>query len=310
MSILYKALSIFFVLFFFLGGCTFGPVFGGDVPIGPRGIIYEQDDRLDYYEIKDQTIIEQAKSCPVIMYSSALIEKDDGSFTVSPYTSADGSLFTYGQRYNFDKITQKFSNQPMAGSCSSFLVAPNIVITAGHCVHGKSEHTLSKMRFVFGFWMESKTSTEFNLPSDNVYSVKRIVHYEYNRLTSVDFAVIELDRDVTVAEPLKVSIESAEKGDAVYIIGYPNGLPLKYSPNANVFRSNSKSFVASLDAFQGNSGSPVFNSNGEVTGVYISTYLLLIGTDYYGRLKPWGATPTDLSGNKSTHAKHFISHIP
>lgn len=309
MSIFTKALSLLLVFSIFSTGCTLGPVFGGDIPIGPKGIIYKKDDRKDYYEIYEIEIQEQAKACPVLLHSSRLKQKEDGNFEIKPHKNKDGSFFTYGERYNFEEVTKTFANQPMAGSCSAFLVAPNIVITAGHCFHEKTETQIKGMRFVFGFWMNSKNEPNLNVPSENVYSVKRVIHYEYSPISSIDYAVIELDRECTVAKPLEIASDEVNIGDYVYSIGYPNGLPLKYSPNAEVFRVNDNSFVASLDLFKGNSGSPVFNANGEVVGVYISTYLIIIGTNYYGRLKPWGHTPTDLSGNRSTHAKYWKDYI-
>lgn len=304
-----KTLSLLLVFTFFLGGCTLGPVFGGDIPIGPKGIIYGEDDRLDYYEIYEIKIQEQAKACPALMDSSRLIKQEDGSFNIKPYMQADGSIYTYGERYNFEESVQNFKDQPMASSCSAFLVAPNIVVTAGHCIHDKPQQELYEKRFVFGYWMNSKDEANLNVPAENVYTIKRVIHSEYSPLSAIDYAVIELDREVTVAKPLTISNKNVESGDYVYAIGYPNGLPLKYSPNAYVFRVNTESFVASLDLFKGNSGSAVFNANGEVVGVYISTYLILIGPDYYGRIKPFGPAILDLSGNRSTHIEYFRGYI-
>jgi len=305
-----KLIASLLIFTIFMTGCTLGPVFGGDIPIGPKGIIYEEDDRLDFYEIYDLEIQKQAKACPALMHSNRLVKQADGSYNIKPYMQSDGSMWTYGERYDFEEVVQRFKNQPMASSCSAFLVAPNIVITAGHCIDGKTEDQLSGIRFVFGYWMESSSDAKLNVPEENVYSIGKVIHSEYSKLNAIDYAIIELDRDVTVAEPLKISEKEVKVGDQVYIIGYPNGLPLKYAPNAEVYRVNQQSFVASLDAFKGNSGSPVFNSEGEIVGVYITTYLIIIGTDYYGRWKKHGYAPADLSGNRSTHSEYFDQHVP
>jgi hypothetical protein len=47
----------------------------------------------------------------------------------------------------------------------------------------------------------------------------------------------------------------------LFVIGHPCGLPQKYAPGAKV-RHNSATpfFVANLDTYGGNSGSPVFNA--------------------------------------------------
>jgi hypothetical protein len=60
-------------------------------------------------------------------------------------------------------------------------------------------------------------------------------------------------------------------GQAVHVIGHPVGLPAKYAPNATV-RDNAPAafFVANLDTYGGNSGSPVFNSDThEVEGILV-----------------------------------------
>ncbi len=45
------------------------------------------------------------------------------------------------------------------------------------------------------------------------------------------------------------------------LLGHPNGLPLKVADSASVLRNDEpRSFDTDLDAFQGNSGSPVFDA--------------------------------------------------
>jgi hypothetical protein len=45
-----------------------------------------------------------------------------------------------------------------------------------------------------------------------------------------------------------------KKGDEVYALGHPNGLPLKYSFGGEVISAADSIFVATLDTFSGNSG--------------------------------------------------------
>ncbi len=55
----------------------------------------------------------------------------------------------------------------------------------------------------------------------------------------------------------------------VFVLGHPSGLPTKFADGANV-RDNSlaPSFLANLDTYGGNSGSPVFNAQTrEVEGI-------------------------------------------
>ncbi|MGK7898838.1 MAG: serine protease [Xenococcus sp. (in: cyanobacteria)] len=54
----------------------------------------------------------------------------------------------------------------------------------------------------------------------------------------------------------------------VFVIGHPSGLPLKFA-NGTQVRDHSPSsfFVANLDTYGGNSGSPVFNEDEGLTTV-------------------------------------------
>jgi hypothetical protein len=73
--------------------------------------------------------------------------------------------------------------------------------------------------------------------------------------------------------PLKVSLHDVAKGQELYMIGHPAGLPAKYADDAVVvdLREDRKLFSADLDAYGGNSGSPVFDkATGRVVGVLVA----------------------------------------
>ncbi len=297
-----KSLVVFLILSLFLSGCSVVPrVLGGDEIYNPTGVIYGADDRLDYYQIYDLQIQQQADAVAAMTYSWRLSEQENGSFDIRPYA-------TYGERFDLEPGSL-FYDQPLNSSCTAFLVAPNILVTAGHCVHNKTEEEISSIRYIFGYRMNSADEANLNIPAENVYSINRVIYSSYRILANVDFAVIELDRDVTCAEPLTIATENVEDGDYVYIIGYPSGLPLKYAPNGRVFDTGTNSFLATIDAFKGNSGSPVFNANGEVVGVYISTYLIIIGGNTYGRITSDNPHPLTYFGNRSTNVSIFSPQL-
>jgi len=78
---------------------------------------------------------------------------------------------------------------------------------------------------------------------------------------SPDWGLVRLDRAVTEATPLPLRrTEQVADGQPVLMVGYPWGVPRKYVAGAMV-RENAEStyFQANIDAYRGNSGSPVIN---------------------------------------------------
>ena len=95
------------------------------------------------------------------------------------------------------------------------------------------------------------------------------------------------------------------------MLGYPSVLPLKYTYNAKVVNdSNIKYFEADLDAFGGNSGSAVFNDDGEVTGILVRGYSDFVFDSRRGcnglRYVPSGGA----RGEQITRSERWINLIP
>jgi hypothetical protein len=93
-----------------------------------------------------------------------------------------------------------------------------------------------------------------------------------NEATGVDFALVRLDRTIPNHLPLVLDLDGGvKKGTVVYVLGYPLGLPLKLADGALVSSVlDAGYFVANLDTFGGNSGSPVFNaSTNQVEGILV-----------------------------------------
>lgn len=164
---------------------------------------------------------------------------------------------------------QRFAKQPVPAFCSGALIAPDVILTAGHCVRvaGSREGVpLNKMLFVFDFDMQSPTVVSIGLPGRNVYAAKSLIkRVETN---TVDYALIRLDRKVVGRTPLKVAPrESLFVGKSLFVIGHPSGLPTKLANHAAISKLGTTTFVSNLDTFAGSSGSPVFSVLNNIVGV-------------------------------------------
>jgi V8-like Glu-specific endopeptidase/subtilisin-like proprotein convertase family protein len=175
--------------------------------------------------------------------------------------------------------TERFLDQPAPGYCSAFLIAPDLVATAGHCINLQTPlHTTS---FVFGFGYDRAGDPNVrNVPATDVYRGVAVVGHLYNpneitlsdranREYWHDWAVIQLDRPVTGRTPVELRTSSVTHGESVTAIGHPSGIPTKVTAGRVVDATKRLYFNTDLDIYQGNSGSLVADASGRATGIVI-----------------------------------------
>lgn len=227
-------------------------------------VVYGADDRTDFHAIADDTWRARARSTATLVPRGRLTLNDDGS--------VDYEATVYGPHFDLCP-DQPFYDQPRLGRCSATLIDDDVVLTAGHCVPGQQR--CDDRRFVFG-WAVTEPGEAPVLRADDVYRCAEILATvdsddDERRL---DFAFIRLDRPVVgwPVAPLASSDEAFALGTPMTVIGYPNGIPLKYAPNGAVINPRAEQrdyFEATLDTFGGNSGSGVFDARGDVVGVLV-----------------------------------------
>jgi V8-like Glu-specific endopeptidase len=175
---------------------------------------------------------------------------------------------------------EKFAQDPsLSYSCSGFLVGPDLIATAGHCMvnTGEDRHETDTYCQAYAWLFDFQTSTSGktntdSVPAENLYKCKEVVYAIREEVAPFrDFALVRLDRPALGRMPLKLSSHPVAMFDDVSMIGYPLGSPMKFSPLSKVLFNDlgRQSFVTNLDAFEGNSGSAVFNRSGEVSGILI-----------------------------------------
>ena len=87
-------------------------------------VIYGVDDRLDIFEVTNPTQLELSSSVCAVVYDTLLNPVgEDFKLSAFPYTSS--SLPPC--------IDEPFRDQSTGAFCTAFLVADDLVVTAGHC---------------------------------------------------------------------------------------------------------------------------------------------------------------------------------
>jgi hypothetical protein len=183
---------------------------------------------------------------------------------------------------------EKFADQPTLGECTGFLISPTLLVTAGHCLLPQGVIDHSDAPFCRDFsWIFNYSTDEHghanveHISAENIFHCKQVIRAENVDLSPLhfpgtvpgqDFAVLELDRAVPHATPLMLENQSPPKPrDTVFALGYPSGLPLKYSGLAEVINwPENFYFTANLNSLSGNSGSPVFNESQHVVGILVA----------------------------------------
>ncbi len=257
-------------------------------------VIYGEDDRRDIKDVTNLNSLNMAKR------TAAMISNNSISFDGDVATISGSTL---GSRRNLC-ASEPFRDQLASANCSGFLVAPDVLVTAGHCI--RSQFSCDSYAWVFDYAVTG-TKTEHTVAKNSVYKCKSIIKQVLDRGTMDDFAVIKLERVVSDREPAQVRLEGKVEDFApLVVIGHPSGLPTKVADGANVRNNNNDYyFVSNLDTYGGNSGSAVFNvDTGMVEGILVRGE-----TDYVRR---GGCTVSNTCTNEGCRGEDVtrITNIP
>ncbi len=243
---------IMFFLNLLLIGALWAPLSFAAIP----PIIYGDDNRIDTFESNSALYQRIAKSTAAQVSKEKMKVRGN---TVELHGPGLGQQFRLCEK-------ERFYHQPFIANCSGFLVAPDIIASAGHCFEDRSDCTQSS--WVFNYKVTDAKQRQVSVSTSDVYKCTEIL--EQSLTDKTDFALIRLDRPVVGVTPVKLATKQITVGTKVVMIGHPSGLPQKITDNAVVKSVSPTEFKATLDAFQINSGSAVFNAeNGELVGILV-----------------------------------------
>lgn len=226
--------------------------------------IYGDDDRIEVLQADDPERRRVARSVAAIIRASEFMALDSTRTSVSPTSLSD--------KYQLKGMPlcqrEPFRTQPASAIGTAFLIGPKTVATAHHCIN---EDNFDRVCLVFDFELSEQGDASTEFPVDQVYSIRRFIGGKFTQ-DAEDWSVVELDREVFGRDPLPFRTNGkAPDGTALYVVGHPLGLPKKIAGNAQIrVNSHDNFFVANLDTYGGNSGSPVFNAmTHEVEGILV-----------------------------------------
>lgn len=229
-------------------------------------VVYGTDDRLEVYEEPNPELQQIARESIVALIQTFRVTRlPSGNYGIRALTLQE-------ERGLCDD--ERFVNQPVAASCSGTLIDDDLVLTAGHCI--SAERPCGSFNYVFNFFLDGPDLLA-PIRDEDVYSCKRVLLERDAPTDAVtpDFVVIQLDRPVEgnhAPVELRPAAVPLAKGDPLRMIGFGSGLPAKIDSGARVADPPTPDrdyFIANLDAFEGHSGSSVYDSSNRLSGILL-----------------------------------------
>lgn len=218
--------------------------------------IYGEDGRR---EVRDSSPEVQALASSVAaLFSRRDVREQGGRFQVIARPMGEVFQLAEGER---------FAEQPSGASGTAWVIDEHHMVTAGHCIPTEGA---AELVCIFGFALDETGEAPEWFEAEQVAFPSAVLSARpQGEEDDGDWAVLRFE-EALAAPPLRVRSREVEVGEEVWMLGCPCGIPLKYAPGGLVTRhKNDDRFYATLDAFAGNSGSPVFDEYHEVVGILV-----------------------------------------
>ena len=276
--------------------------------------VYGTDDRVEEYEVTDPNLRAAGSAVGLLVRRADLVDLGGGMFELAAQSFAwwYQQLDPLGTGHALC-LDEPFRDQPSVGTCAVFLVASDLVGTAGHCV--ACDRAVDWV-VLFDFVMEDALTPVTRFHGDQIYDVAEVIGYHVGY---PDWGLMRLNRHVVGRTPLPLRRDGrVADGQRLVVIGHPWGLPRKYDAGATVQQNTEPTFFqANLDTYQGNSGSPVINADSmQVEGIVcrgMDDFVedVAMGCDR-SRVCPDGGCPSDdgAEWEDATRATAFGMMVP
>lgn len=160
---------------------------------------------------------------------------------------------------------EAFAEQPCGALGTAWVLDDHHMVTAGHCVPpGGADELVC----VFGFAVGLQGDVPASFGAEQVaFPSAALTSHDLDEDEGGDWAILRFEQALE-PPPLRLRVGGVGVGEAVWTLGHPCGLPLKYAPGAVVTRhKNADRFLATLDELAGSPGAPVFDAQPRVVGM-------------------------------------------
>ena len=269
-----------------------------------ENVIYGSDDRHDVHAEPSAELRTLARA------TAALIKPQQLRFSGSSDVELRAAPLGVWDRYC---AGTPFLDQPTAARCGAVLIDDDLVLTAGHCLDDVAR--CSDYAYVFDYLYASPGEIG-PLLRNGVYACRRVAARETSAPDAdelVDFAVLQLDRPASAARPPAAvgALAALSSGDALSVVGFPNGLPAKIDSGAVVVEPRPATldfFSVTSDTFSGSSGSGVYDVSHTVVGLLARGGADLVDQGACRALRRLNEDPNS-PGEQATYAARAIEAL-
>jgi hypothetical protein len=207
--------------------------------------IWFTDNRKNFYKVSDPFRNDAEKVC-CFVDASRVKNYHNGTYELNP-------VGIYGVIDSLDP-REMFYQEPVASFCTGFAVGNDKIVTVKHGVYGRNPNSFI---CIFGFKVNENGEVNTTILEKDVIYVNSIIPSP-----NLDFVIIRTNKNIA-PHRIETRLLSEQLSDnaLLHIVGFPRGLPIKIADEGTVkFNDRGNYFYAKIDAFKGNSGSPIYNS--------------------------------------------------
>jgi hypothetical protein len=167
------------------------------------------------------------------------------------------------------------NHQPDLSTCTGTLIAPDLVLCAGHCVSDPNDLNGRSGSVTFDF----ETNCDGTRPSGynpKFYKVNKTIRSKYTETGGLDYSLLQLKTPVAGVAPVPMRSDLPSVNDEVFEVHHPQAITKKVSARhtgaqARIskidFSNGYRYLFANCDLTGGSSGSALFDMAGRIIGI-------------------------------------------
>lgn len=238
--------------------------------------MWAQVQGVDTREFAKQSKSTAASSSLIVISNLSSVNKGRGEFRIGTARAGDFYSLCKGERF-YDSFIAHGAN------CAATMIAPNIAVTASHCMQRNEfgNVTCDSRYFVAGIDQDNLRGVHNTRRQLATCQVLASGISMYDDSPSTDWTLLELRSvegaalpDDFAASPVPLAKPGLPKvGDKVHTFGHPQRLAgVKSRGKVNYVGSGKTGVRTDMSINGGNSGGGVFNEKGELMGLAITSY--------------------------------------